>query len=55
MKQINSFVESMSLTCALINFGLFLFAMWSSDPYLQFLSLFNIACFLTYFLIMGRK
>ena len=55
MKQTNSFVDTMSLTCVLINIGLFLFAMWTSDPYLQFLSLFNVACFLIYFLIVGRK
>ena len=55
MKQTNSFVEAMSLTCVLINFGLFVFAMFSDMPQLQLLALFNIACFLLYFLIMGRK
>ena len=55
MKQTNSFVEAMSLTCVLINFGLFVFSMFSNLPQLQLLALFNIACFLVYFLIMGRK
>lgn len=55
MKQANSFVEAMSLTCVLINFGLFVFSMFSNMPQLQLLALFNIACFLVYFLIMGRK
>ena len=55
MKQTNSFVEAMSLTCVLINFGLFVFAMFSEMAQLQLLALFNIACFLLYFLILGRK
>ncbi len=55
MKQNNSFVEAMSLTCVLINFGLFVFSMFASMPQLQMMALFNIACFLVYFLITGRK
>jgi multisubunit Na+/H+ antiporter MnhC subunit len=55
MKQTNSFVEAMSLTCVLINFGLFAFALFSNMPQLQLLALFNIAAFLLYFVILGRK
>ncbi len=55
MKQSNSFIESMSLTCILINIGLFLFASVTGDNTLQILSLFNITCFFFYFLILGRK
>jgi len=55
MKQTNSFVEAMSLTCVLINFGLFAFALFTEMPQLQLLSLFNIACFLLYFVILGHK
>ena len=54
MKQPNSFIDSMVLTCVLINFGLFLFAVITFDPHLQLLSLFNIACFLVYFLAWGK-
>jgi hypothetical protein len=54
MKQTNSFVDTMSLTCVLINIGLFLFA-WSSYLQLQLLALFNVACFFLYFLILGRR
>ena len=55
MKQTNSFVDTMSLTCVLINVGLFLFAGLYSVPHLHLLALFNIAAFLVYFLISGRK
>jgi hypothetical protein len=55
MKQTNNFVEAMTLTCVLINFGLFAFALFTDMPQLQLLSLFNIACFLLYFVIMGHK
>jgi hypothetical protein len=55
MKQTNSFVDTMSLTCVLINIGLFLFAVISEQPQLQLLTLFNVACFSLYFLITGRK
>ena len=55
MNQSNRFIESMSLTCVLINIGLFLFASVTGDNTLQILSLFNIACFFFYFLILGRK
>jgi hypothetical protein len=55
MKQTNSFVEVMSLTCVLINFGLFIFALFMDLPQLQLSALFNLACFLLYFLILGRK
>lgn len=55
MKQTNSFVDTMSLTCVLINIGLFMFAELYPVPYLQLLTLFNIAAFLVYFLISGRK
>jgi len=55
MKQTNSFVDSMSLTCVLINIGLFLFACWSGYLQIQLLTLFNVACFSLYFLILGRK
>ena len=55
MKQTNGFVDTMSLTCVLINIGLFMFAELYPVPYLQLLALFNIASFLVYFLISGRK
>ena len=42
-------------TCVLINIGLFMFAELYPVPYLQLLALFNIASFLVYFLISGRK
>jgi hypothetical protein len=53
MNQANSFVDTMSLTCVLINIGLFLLAEFYPVPYLQLLALFNIAAFLLYFLIAG--
>ena len=55
MKQTNSFVDTMSLTCVLINIGLLLFALIQQQPNLMILALFNIACFLSYFLILGHK
>ena len=55
MKQTNSFVDTMSLTCVLINIGLFVFADLYPVPHLQLLALFNITAFLVYFLISGRK
>jgi len=55
MKQTNSFVDTMSLTCVLINVGLFVFAEIYPVPHLQLLALFNIVAFLVYFLISGRK
>jgi len=55
MKQANSFVDTMSLTCVLINIGLFLFAWFDQKPELMMLALFNVAFFLVYFLISGRK
>ena len=55
MKQTNSFVDTMSLTCVLINVGLFLFAWVEEEPNLMMLALLNVACFLVYFLISGRK
>tara|TARA_R100000008_G_C3559433_1_gene155215 strand:- start:511 stop:678 length:168 start_codon:yes stop_codon:yes gene_type:complete len=55
MKQANSFVDTMSLTCVLINIGLFLFAWFDEQPELTMLALFNVTCFLVYFLISGRK
>ena len=55
MKQTNSFVDTMSLTCVLINIGLFSFAVIDQQPYIMMLSLFNVTCFLLYFLISGRK
>ena len=54
MKQTNSFVDTMSLTCVLINIGLFVFANLYPVPNLQLLELFNIVAFLVYFLISGR-
>ena len=54
MKQTNSFVDTMSLTCVLINIGLFSFAVLEQQPELMMLALFNVACFLVYFLISGR-
>jgi len=55
MKKPNSFVETVSLTCVFINLGLFISAVVSSNINLQLLSLFNIACFLFYFLILGKS
>jgi hypothetical protein len=55
MKQSNSFITTMSATCMVINIGLFLFSSLSGDYQLQLLSLFNVACFSLYFLILGRK
>ena len=55
MKQTNSFVDTMSLTCVLINIGLFVFAWFDEQPNLMMLALLNITCFLVYFLISGRK
>ena len=55
MKQTNSFVDTMSLTCVLKNIGLFLFAWFDEQPELMMLALFNVTCFLVYFLISGRK
>lgn len=55
MKQTNSFVDTMSLTCVLINIGLFVFADLYPVPYLQILALFNIAAFLFYYLITGYE
>lgn len=54
MKQTNSFVDTMSLTCVLINIGLFLFAWFEHRPELIMFALFNVAVFLVYFLISGR-
>lgn len=55
MKQTNSFVDTMSLTCVLINIGLFFLAVLDEQPQFMFLALFNIACFLFYFLVLGHK
>ena len=55
MKQANSFIDTISLMCALINIGLFIFAELYSIPYLQLLALFNIATFLFYYLIEGYR
>jgi hypothetical protein len=55
MKKSNSFTETISLTCVFINLGLFIFAVVSPNTNLQLLSLFNIACFLFYFLILGKS
>lgn len=55
MKQSNSFIESMSMTCIVINIGLFLFASVTNQPQLMLLSLFNVACFSLYFLIIGKN
>ncbi len=55
MKQTNSFVDTMSLTCVLINVGLFVFAEMYPVPHLQLLALLNITAFLLYFLILGRR
>jgi hypothetical protein len=55
MKQTNSFADTMSLTCVLINIGLFLFSIATEQPQLMILALFNIVCFLIYFLIIGYK
>lgn len=55
MKKINDFVNTLSLTCVLINIGLFIFAELYSIPYLQLLALFNIATFLFYYLIEGYR
>ena len=54
MKQINSFVDTMSLMCVLISIGLFLFAWLEQQPELMMLALFNVTAFLVYFLISGR-
>ena len=55
MKQSNSFIESMSMACIVINIGLFLFASMTDQAQLLLLALFNVACFSLYYLIMGRK
>ena len=55
MKQPNKFIESMSLTCIFINIGLFFVGLLTEAPNLQLLSLFNVVCFLIYFLFLGRK
>jgi len=53
MKQTNSFADTMSLACVSINIGLFLFAVVAEQPQLMILALFNVVCFLFYFLITG--
>ena len=55
MKQPKKFIESMSLACIVINIGLFFIGLLTEDYNLQLLSLFNVACFLLYFSILGRK
>ena len=55
MKQSNSFIESMSMACIVINIGLFLFAAMTDENQLLLLTLFNVACFSLYYLIMGRR
>jgi uncharacterized membrane protein YiaA len=55
MKQPNRFIESMSLTCIVINIGLFFVGLLTEQYNLQLLSLFNVACFFLYFLILGKK
>ena len=55
MNKPNSFIETISLTCVFINLGLFIFSAVSGNTILQLLSLFNIACFLLYFLILDKK
>jgi hypothetical protein len=51
MKKLN-IIDTMSLTCVLINIGLFFFSHFNNLPHLQMLSLFNVICFLIYFLIV---
>ena len=55
VNKINDFINTLSLTCVLINIGLFIFAELYSIPYLQLLALFNIATFLFYYLIEGHR
>jgi hypothetical protein len=50
MLEFNKFLYSFSLVCALVNIGLFFFGLALEDVNLQLLSLFNVACFLFYFL-----
>jgi hypothetical protein len=55
MNKSNSFIASISLTCVAINIGLFLFAVLTYQNDLQLLTLFNVACFSLYFIIMDIK
>jgi len=55
MNKTNRFIATISLTCVVIDIGLFLFACVSEQTQIQFLTLFNIACFSLYYLLTGRK
>ena len=50
--QISKIVYTLSAICVLVNLGIFAFGALNKIPHLQMLSLFNVACFLIYFLIV---